>query len=300
MAVWWCYVIGVAIVLFGAGTPTYVPDADRGGTAIQFIEMKYDQTIQYMSIYHFVGFIWITWFISALGEMTVAGVFAHFYFTRKDERSCCPKCEIIKSFGRSLRYHIGSLATGSLIITIMTLIRLAIEYVDRKTKNTQSNIAKFVIKCMKCCFYCLDKFLKYLNRNCYILIAMHGYSFFPSCVRAFGLITRNCVRVCTINWVGDFTLFIGRVFISAGTCAISAWLFKEKVEVSFYIIPAIFVFLLSFFASKAFTGIFEMGIDSMFMCFMEDEERNDGSPGREKFAGKKMRHVAEVKDDERP
>ena len=143
---------------------------------------------------------------------------------------------------------------------------------------------------MKCCFACLDKILKYIARNAYVMIAIHGYNFWSACKQAFNLLLRNAARAATLNFVGDFTLFMGRVFVCGVVTAVAMIFFSKLVEgVSYAIIPAVLVFLISFLASGAFTSVFEMGIDSMFLCFLEDEERNDGSPGHEKYAPEELK-----------
>jgi hypothetical protein len=105
----------------------------------------------------------------------------------------------------------------------------------------------------------------------------------------FGLLLTNAVRVATLNWVGDFALFLGRVFV-AGACTVAAvFLFPvAKPDVQNIVVPAVLVFLCAWLAGAAFTSIFEMGIDSMFICYLEDEERNDGTPGREKYASQEL------------
>lgn len=273
MFVWWIYVIGVAIVIYGAGEPKFIDDPKVGYK----VEYKYDKVLQFLSIYHFFGFVWVSVFISDLGEMSLAGVFAAWYFNKDPRRKNMGRAPVLRSFWRSIRYHTGSLAFGSLIIAIVKVIRYIIEYIQLKTKDTQSTFVKWIVRCLICCFKCLEKFLKYINRNCYILIAIHGYNFFQGCKHAFELITRNIVRVITINWVGDFALFLGRVFVSGITTACSLYFFmKVTKEVEFYAIPSAVVFIFSFIVSGVFTELFEMGIDSMFLCFMEDSERNEG------------------------
>ena len=277
--IWWIYVIGVATVLFGAGTlkRDFVKlDPSDSNTMTDAIKMEYDKVIQGFSIYHFIGFLWVSFFISALGEMTIAGVVAQYYFASDDDRNDMPRFICLRSFLRSLRFHAGSLALGSLIITVCRLIRLILEFIDEKTKNSQNTVVKCFIKCCKCCCYCLEKFLKYLNRNGYIMTAMHGYSFFKGCVSAFNLLLRNAARATAINWVGDFTLFLGRIVVSAITTMIAILIFRSKDNITFYIVPALCIFVMSWIASGVFTGVFEISIDSMFMCFLEDEERNDG------------------------
>lgn len=279
--IWWAYVIYVAIVLFGAGNPEYSFDETIG---MDVIDYKYDKTIQYLSIYHFVGFLWVTNFILALSEMIVASVVAIYYFTREPRSDNLPTFVLLTSFKRAFRYHIGSLAFGSLIITICQIVRLILEYIHEKTKDSESSVVKFIVKCLRCYFKCLEKFLKFINRNSYILIAIHGDNFFTSCKNAFNLILRNVIRVATLNWAGDFTLFLGRIFVSAITTGLALYYFSTMNEVQFVIVPAVIVFLLSYFTAGAFNNIFKTGIDSVFMCFLEDSERNDGSPGYEPFS----------------
>ena len=49
--------------------------------------------------------------------------------------------------------------------------------------------------------------------------------FSPSPLQAFQIITSNVLRVAAINSVGDFVLFLGKIGVTAATCAISVlWL----------------------------------------------------------------------------
>ncbi|KAF4522673.1 hypothetical protein B566_EDAN010454 [Ephemera danica] len=90
----------------------------------------------------------------------------------------------------------GTLAFGSLIITICRMIRLVLEYIDQKLKKyADYQIVKFIMCCCKCCFWCLEKFLLFLNRNAYIMCAVHGKNFCTSAREAFMLLMRNVVRV---------------------------------------------------------------------------------------------------------
>lgn len=35
----------------------------------------------------------------------------------------------------------------------------------------QNPVARFIFCCMKCCLWCLEKFIKFLNRNAYIMVS---------------------------------------------------------------------------------------------------------------------------------
>lgn len=34
----------------------------------------------------------------------------------------------------------------------------------------ENKFAKFLMTCLKCCFWCLEKFIRFLNRNAYIMV----------------------------------------------------------------------------------------------------------------------------------
>ncbi|GFR78489.1 choline transporter-like protein 2 [Elysia marginata] len=86
------------------------------------------------------------------------------------------------------------------------MIRIILEYIEYKLKDSENRVAKFIIKCLQCCFWCLEKFLKFLNKNAYIMIAIHGKNFCFSAKDAFMLIMRNIVRLqpCEFD-IGHFS-----------------------------------------------------------------------------------------------
>ena len=57
-----------------------------------------------------------------------------------------------------LRYNLGSLVAGSLIIAIIKFLRYCLMYLDKKTKDAQkkSVALRVVMKCAQCCLLCLD------------------------------------------------------------------------------------------------------------------------------------------------
>jgi hypothetical protein len=59
--------------------------------------------------------------------------------------------------------------------------------------------------------WCLEKCMRFMNKNAYIQTAIYGYSFCKACRAAFFLIARNVLRVFAVSMVGDFVLFLGRV-----------------------------------------------------------------------------------------
>lgn len=55
---------------------------------------------------------------------------------------------------------------------------------------------------------------------------MNGYSFCKGGKQAFKLLTSNALRVAAINSVGDFVLFLGKVFVVIATVLVGLKLFQ--------------------------------------------------------------------------
>ena len=80
-----------------------------------------------------------------------------------------------------------------------------IQYIEEKLKEKGADQppVKVLLCLCKCCFWCLEKFMKFINRNAYILTAINGTNFCSSAKEAFGLILRNCVRVVVLDKVNQ-------------------------------------------------------------------------------------------------
>lgn len=228
-------------------------------------------------------FLWCANFLLALQEMTLAGAFASYYWAWRKPQDI-PHLPVTSSFARSLRYHTGTLAFGSLIITIVQLARIALEYVDSKVRDSQNKVARFIMCCLRCCLYCLEKFLRFLNRNAYVVTAIYGKSFCPAAREAFMLLLRNVVRVFVLDKTVDFCLFLGKLLVTIGISALSWAFLSGNITLGNVVAPDVsnFWYLIiligvgTYFISSGFFGVYAMAVDTTFICFCEDLERNNG------------------------
>lgn len=108
-------------------------------------------------------------------------------------------------------YHLGTIAFGSLILTICRIIRLVLEYLQQKLKKYDNAFVKAVMCCLRCFFWCLEKFIRFINRNAYIMCAVHGKNFCMSARDAFGLLMRNVVRVVVLDKVSSKNVHIRKL-----------------------------------------------------------------------------------------
>lgn len=223
--------------------------------------------------YHLFGLLWILQFILACEEICLAGAISAWYFTRDKGQLSWP---YFKAVGRLIRYSLGSAAFGSFIIAVIQLARIILAYIQKKLKGKVGIVAEFFLKCLACCLWCFEKFMKFLNKNAYIEIAIYGYSFCTAARQAFNLLFRNILRVAVIQGVGGFVLFVMKLLVIAGTglCAV-LWL-REDDDIHYLAVVVFMICVVAWFIADVFISIYDMTIDTLFLCFAEDCERNNG------------------------
>lgn len=80
-----------------------------------------DSTILVTRWYNVFVLFWVSQFIIGCQHMVIAGAVATWFFTRNKTALDWP---LVRSMGRLLRYHLGTVALGSLIIGLMKMLRL--------------------------------------------------------------------------------------------------------------------------------------------------------------------------------
>uniref|UniRef100_A0A671R806 Choline transporter-like protein n=1 Tax=Sinocyclocheilus anshuiensis TaxID=1608454 RepID=A0A671R806_9TELE len=259
-------------------------------------ETLYHKYLILFQFYNLFLFFWCANFVTALGQVTLAGAFASYYWAFKKPDDI-PAFPVFNSLGRALRYHTGSLAFGSLILAIVQVIRVILEYLDQKLKGAQNKCAKFLLSCLKCCFWCLEKFIKFLNRNAYIMVAIYGKNFCTSAKDAFFLLMRNIIRVAVLDKVTDFLLFLGKLLIVGIVGICSFFFFTGKIKIvedaapslNYYWVPILTVVFGAYLIAHGFFSVYAMCVDTLFLCFCEDLERNDGSSEKPFFMSPELK-----------
>jgi hypothetical protein len=104
----------------------------------------------------------------------------------------------------------------------------------------------------------LEKFVRYLNHNAYTVIAIESINFCPAAAVAWSAIWTHVVSVATINGIGDFILFLGKLAVAAICGFISLLMIRGREDVNFYIVPVIIITLFSFFIAHVVLTVYEV------------------------------------------
>ncbi|XP_056376203.1 choline transporter-like protein 1 [Hyla sarda] len=283
LLLFWVYWVMILLFLGTAGDPS---TNEQG-----FVEFKISGPLQYMWWYHLVGLIWISEFILACQQMTIAGAVVTYYFTRN--KRDLPFTPILASVNRLIRYHLGTVAKGAFIITLVKIPRMILMYIHSQLKGKENACARCMLKSCICCLWCLEKCLTYLNQNAYTATAINSTNFCTSAKDALVILVENALRVATINTVGDFVLFLGKILIVSATGLAGIMLLNYQRDYTVWVLPLIIVCLFAFLVAHCFLSIFEMVVDVLFLCFAIDTKYNDGSPGKEFFMDKVLMEFVE-------
>ncbi|XP_045534186.1 choline transporter-like 1 isoform X1 [Papilio machaon] len=258
---------------------TALPDRNDNAAMQAQTSLKYQiefdplwvKSMWWMSL---VCLVWGSEFILGCQQMTIAGAVSHWYFRGPNAHPS----PVLYSIGKLLKYHLGSVAKGSFLITLFKIPRLILTYLHAKLSSRAekgSECAKCGLKCGICCFYCLEKFIRYLNHNAYTIITIERCHFCKAAARAFSTIVNNALQVATINSVGDFILFLGKCIVTAVTGIIGLLLLKRNKDLHFFAVPTLFICIYSFLIAHCILSLYEMVVDSLFLCVCEDRNMNN-------------------------
>jgi choline transporter-like protein 2/4/5 len=148
---------------------------EDNGNPVSLVTHIFDKAYQNYLIAHAFGLFWNMQFLVYFGYTVVAGCCAEWYFSRHgDVRApigssilrCVMLCTCTLSkthththahnthTHRTMRFHLGSIAFGSLIIATIQFARAVFNYIQKKTLGENPNPVQ---KCVSCLINCILK-----------------------------------------------------------------------------------------------------------------------------------------------
>ena len=256
--------------LMSLGTPYYIPDSYVSG-------MIYENTITYLFLFMLFGLFWVIAFLDAIQMFSIAATCCMWYFSGQgsDDASKTGSVSIMLSFKWALWYHLGSLAWGSFLIAVITMIKVIFEYFAHKLEKTTGNnpLVKCALCCGRCCIWMLDSYIKFINKNAYIQVAIHNKSFCKGAWESFYLIIRHAGRFSASNLAETLITLLGK----GGLITLNVWLTYLLVgaylpEVESPVMPMVFVGIITFIVSSLFLTVYSFSALSILQCFLLDED----------------------------
>lgn len=275
---WYAYWVILSVYLYSTGT------LDESKSKV-IADITWDKKTRYAWWFHLFALFYVNEFIKALSCFVYASAACIWYFTHEkgsDERPVCT------SFKRAFRYHLGSLAFGSLIIAIIRFLMVVLEYVKKKVdkalteKTKQGKCYKCIICCCQCCMECIARTMEFINKHAYCEIALRGESFCKAAFSGFALVIKNLGRFSVMFLIGGFFNFLGTIFIAAASGLIGYLLitevryFSDKIDSP--ILPVFCMVMIGMVIGYVCMSTFGTSADALMHAFLYDEEINKGQP----------------------
>jgi len=237
------------------------------------------------------------------GFMVLAGAIADWYFSEWNlerthkvrgyntaELSYSP---ILESFFRTLRFHLGSLALGALVITVIRVIRAVVTYVEAKTKGAQNPVTKLLFCVFQCCLKCCQCLFDRISKEGFVWTTVYGTAYCYSSFQALKMLVHNVGRAALVEGVSHWTELFGRMAIASLNTGFAVLLMYYvpyyQDNVSSFLFPAVIIFTISWMVASFFMMVLQVAVDTVFLCFLIDETVHNGTP---KFASGKLRQMA--------
>jgi len=235
---------------------------------------------------HLAGCFWVLVFVRHVQHATVAGTVAAWYFS-PDRSQLHPCCPVATQLRIAVSRHAGSIACGSLLISLLQLLQLCVALVIKRLSSLagDSSLAKLACCCAICCLGCVDRSVRYLSRQAYVLMMVQGTPFCSSAIEALSLLTKHMVKVALVRSIGSAFLLLGKLFVTAAAATVGAlWMITQPPYADeLYSIwpPVIAIAIGAWIVSYGFMSVFNMAVDAIFLCYVLDLERSaHGAPAQ--------------------
>lgn len=269
--------------------PVYINGSEHFYGHVKYLPKdEYD----YFFWFGFFALFWTTQFFLAIQQMIIAGSVVKYYTTGGAPKNGA----FCRSVWNVVRYHLGTAAFGSLIIAIIQMIRLVFEYVMRKMEGSTS-LQKFLKRCISCCLWCLEKCMKFINKNAYIETMLCGLDFCNGASRAFMVILKNILKIGALSFVGTIVVFMVKLITACLVAFIAFQWLKDRPEIPILGVVVFFLFLVGWWIGDAFASVYEMVADTLLICFCEDKAQGGEPKGPSTLTNMINKHAG-TKDKE--
>jgi len=155
---------------------------------------------------------------------------------------------------------------------------MIMKYIEKKArKNGATNGA--VENIFKCILSCFEKCLKFINRNAFIEVAIYGTNFCSGVRKAFMALENNKLKMVALNSVSTFILFLGKLAVVFATvfCGILIMHTRPSIDqpVKNGWAPILLSAIFAYVTIHCFISVYEMAIDTIFICFCEEDSDNN-------------------------
>ncbi|KAK0225683.1 plasma-membrane choline transporter-domain-containing protein [Armillaria fumosa] len=266
LAVWYTFTVIATYAKWTPGGPSCPSSLCSGSKVAGLI------------FYETFSFLWTSQVIGNVSLATLAGgPFGSWYYFGPRQLGEMPKHPTLSAFGRASTLSLGSIAFGSLIVTILELIRLILNAVRNNASQDGHPVEACLACCAACCIGCIENLVEYFNRYAYIEIALYGKSYITAAKdtwtlfkdRGIDALVNDSLVGMTLTW-GAYAVGLLSTLFSYLYIRITAPSYNTDGQ---YTAPILlFSFLIGVQCSLTLSSVIEAGVSTIFVGLGEDPQ----------------------------
>jgi len=263
------------------GTITADPS---GGPQFKKVEHTAGQEalLYWMNMVMLFGIFWIWSFVSDLTGFVSMVAAATYYFDSNAQKDGHADIKLGLYF--VYKYHLGSIAFGSIVIPLIALLKMLIVWPCQQVvmSDSTSKLHKINVICGELCLKFFEKLTDYLNDQAYSYLAIHGQSFCKSAWHGFLLNMKHANHFSDASTVTATFIFIAKMGCVAFNCyslyMIMKYVFKDIEEVSSLSGPFFVVGFFTYMCATMLLGLFDEIILALLTSLSVDCEAHNKHP----------------------
>ncbi|KAF8070149.1 plasma-membrane choline transporter-domain-containing protein [Lyophyllum atratum] len=224
------------------------------------------------------SFLWTSQVVKNVALATLAGgPFGSWYYFGPRELGEMPKHPTTSAFGRASTLSLGSIAFGSLIVTLLELLKMLLN-MARNNANADGHPVEACLACCAACFVgIIESMVEYFNRYAYIEIALYGKPYIQAAKDTWRLFKDRGIDALVNDSLVGMTMTWGGYIIGL-LSSLFAYLYLRFTAPSYnadgsYTAPVLlFAFLIGLQCSLTLSSAIEAGVSTIFVGLAEDPQ----------------------------
>ncbi|GLB37068.1 putative CTL (choline transporter-like) family protein [Lyophyllum shimeji] len=266
LAVWFTFTAIATYAKYTPGNPSCATTSCSSGKVAGLI------------FYETFSFLWTSQVVKNVALATLAGgPFGSWYYFGPRELGEMPAHPTTSAFGRASTLSLGSIAFGSLIVTLLELVKMLLQMARNNANADGHPVEACLACCAACCIGFIESLVEYFNRYAYIEIALYGKPYIQAAKDTWRLFKDRGIDALVNDSLVGMTLTWGAYAIGL-LCSLFAYLYLRFTSPSYnvdgsYTAPVLlFAFLIGLQCSLTLSSAIEAGVSTIFVGLGEDPQ----------------------------
>eukprot|EP00002_Diphylleia_rotans_P038580 TRINITY_DN87_c0_g1_i1.p1 TRINITY_DN87_c0_g1~~TRINITY_DN87_c0_g1_i1.p1 ORF type:complete len:535 (+),score=108.25 TRINITY_DN87_c0_g1_i1:107-1711(+) len=214
-----------------------------------------------------LSYLWTSEVLKNIVHVTVAGTTATWYFHATERVN--PTLQALK---RALTTSFGSICLGSLIVSVVRLLRFLAESAKNNARSNDNVIAYVFLCIAECVLRIIERLIEIFNYFAYIQIAIYGSTFMQAGKDSWNLFKSSGIDLMVNDSLIDGVLLLLSVVGGMITgLATGAW-YASSVGGDAWVLVALLGFLVGFLILTLVMSVVDSGVNTIFICYAEDPQ----------------------------